>query len=109
MGLLVLSYIRFGVSVVVPIVGLVGLLVPGFYLRFRTGRRLKQMNNQLVDVLGLMGNSLKAGHSLPQTLELISRDARAPSGRMKPGKKFTITTPPFWATSFRTSSGTLRG
>src|SRR2546430_17523287 len=60
--LLVLSYIRFGVSVVVPIVGLVGLLVPGFYLRIRTGRRLKQMNDQHVGLLSMMGNSLDDGH-----------------------------------------------
>jgi tight adherence protein B len=73
-----LAYARFGVSPVLPVAGFLGLLVPGFYLKFRIGRRLKRMNNQLVDVLGLMANSLKAGHSLPQTLELISRDARPP-------------------------------
>jgi len=76
--LLVLAYLRFGVSLVLPVVAVVGLLTPGFYVKFRIGRRLKQMNGQLVDVLSLMANSLKAGHSLPQTLELISRDARPP-------------------------------
>jgi len=71
-------WLRFGVSLVVPIGAVVAVLLPGLYLKFRTGRRLKQLNNQLVDVLSLMANSLKAGHSLPQTLELIARDARPP-------------------------------
>ena len=78
LGLALLAYLRFGVSVVVPIAAVLGMLLPGFYVRFLTGRRLKQLNGQLVDVLSLMANSLRAGHSLPQTLELISRDARPP-------------------------------
>ena len=35
--------------------------------------------------------------------------SRAPSGVMKPEKKLTITTPPFFFNSRSTSSGTLRG
>jgi tight adherence protein B len=76
--LALLCLLRFGVGLV-PIVGaLIGLMAPGFYLKFRTGRRLKRLNNQLIDVLSLMSNSLKAGHSLPQTLDLIAKDSRPP-------------------------------
>ena len=77
-GLAFLCYLRFGFSPVVLVGLLGGLLAPGLYVRFVTGRRLKQLNSQLVDVLSLMANSLRAGHSLPQTLELISRDSRPP-------------------------------
>jgi tight adherence protein B len=73
-----LCLFRFGVSVVIPIGAVIGMVLPGFYLKFRISRRLKQLNEQLVDVLSLMSNSLKAGHALPQTLELISRNARPP-------------------------------
>jgi tight adherence protein B len=73
-----LALVRFGVSLVIPIAAVIGMVLPGFYLKFRIGRRLKQLNEQLVDVLSLMANSLKAGHALPQTIELISRNARAP-------------------------------
>jgi tight adherence protein B len=73
-----LALLRFGVSVVIPIAALIGMVLPGFYLRLRIGRRLKKLNEQLVDVLSLMANSLKAGHALPQTLELISKNARPP-------------------------------
>ena len=76
--LAVLAFLRFGVSPLVPIAAVLGYLAPGLYVKFRTGRRLKQLNVQLVDILSLMSNSMKAGHSLPQTLDLISKDARPP-------------------------------
>jgi tight adherence protein B len=73
-----LAFLRFGVSILVPVAALLGYVAPNLYVKFRTGRRLKQLNAQLVDVLALMSNSMKAGHSLPQTLDLISKDARPP-------------------------------
>jgi tight adherence protein B len=73
-----LAFLRFGVSIFVPVAALLGYLAPGLYVKFRTGRRLKQLNTQLVDVLSLMSNSMKAGHSLPQTLDLISKDSKPP-------------------------------
>jgi tight adherence protein B len=73
-----ICFFRFGVSIAVPIGAVLGLLVPGMYVKFRMGRRLKRLNNQLVDVLSLMANSMKAGHSLPQTLDVIAKDARPP-------------------------------
>jgi tight adherence protein B len=76
--LALLCLIRFGPGPVVVVAAVVGLLLPGLYVRIRTGRRLKRLNGQLVDVLGLMANSLKAGHALPQTLELVARDAGPP-------------------------------
>jgi tight adherence protein B len=66
------------VSIAVPIAAVLGYVAPGLYVKFRTGRRLKELNGQLVDTLSLMSNSMKAGHSLPQTLDLISKDARPP-------------------------------
>jgi tight adherence protein B len=76
--LALVSLLRFGVSFPVPIAAVVGLLVPGFFVRFRIKSRLKHLNRQLGDVLSLMANSLKAGHALPQTLEVIAKEARPP-------------------------------
>jgi tight adherence protein B len=73
-----LFFLRFGVSILVPVAALIGYVLPSLYVKFRTGRRLKQLNGQLVDVLSLMANSMKAGHSLPQSLDLISKDSRPP-------------------------------
>jgi len=77
-ALALLAFLRFGVSFFVLVAALLGYVTPSLYLKFRTGRRLKQLNNQLVDVLSLMANSMKAGHSFPQTLDLISKDSRPP-------------------------------
>ncbi len=76
--LLLLGFARFGLSLVVPVAAALGLLVPGFYLRYRIRSRLKRLNDQLPDVLSLMANSLKAGHALPQSLEVIARESRPP-------------------------------
>ena len=76
--LLLFSFVRFGPSLVVPVAAVLGLLLPGFYVRYRIRSRLKHLNDQLPDVLSLMANSLKAGHALPQTLEVIAREARPP-------------------------------
>jgi tight adherence protein B len=74
----IICFLRFGVSIAVPIGAVLGVLIPGMYVKFRMKRRLKRLNNQLVDVLNLMSNSMKAGHSLPQTLDVISKDTRPP-------------------------------
>jgi tight adherence protein B len=73
-----ICFLRFGLSIAIPIGAVLGVLIPGMYVKFRMKRRLKRLNNQLVDVLNLMSNSMKAGHSLPQTLAVISKDARPP-------------------------------
>jgi tight adherence protein B len=57
---------------------LVGWIIPAFYLKFKAKRRQKKFVNQLGDTIGLMANSLRAGYSLLQTMELISRETPAP-------------------------------
>jgi tight adherence protein B len=76
LGLIALA--RFQVSLAVPVAAVLGLLLPGLFVRFRMNRRLKHLNSQLSDVLSLMANSLKAGHALPQTLEVIAAESRPP-------------------------------
>jgi tight adherence protein B len=56
----------------------VGWMVPQLYLARRANKRQRQFVNQLGDTIGLMANSLRAGYSLLQTLELISRESPAP-------------------------------
>jgi len=73
-----LALLRFGVSLAVPPAAVLGLLLPGLYVRFRIQRRLRHLNGQLSDVLTLMANALKAGHALPQALEVIANESRPP-------------------------------
>ncbi len=48
------------------------------YLSLRAKRRQKKFLGQLGDTIGLMANSLRAGYSLLQTMELISKETPSP-------------------------------
>jgi tight adherence protein B len=60
------------------LLAILGWAIPSLYLSFRAGRRKKAFVNQLGDTIGLMANSLRAGYSLLQTMELVSREAPSP-------------------------------
>jgi tight adherence protein B len=57
---------------------LLGIWAPRFYLRMRQRRRLKQFSQQLPDTITLLANSLRAGSSFLQGIELVTREARPP-------------------------------
>src|SRR5262249_16423346 len=67
-----------------PISGLVGLVVgyfgPRFYVGRRIGGRLDAFNKQLPDTITLISNSLRAGSSFLQSIELVSRESPPPMG-----------------------------
>jgi tight adherence protein B len=60
------------------VMAVLGSFIPMFYLSFRAKKRKKAFVNQLGDTIGLMANSLRAGYSLLQTMELISRESPSP-------------------------------
>ncbi len=55
-----------------------GLLFPRYYLRYRQGKRVKPFATQLPDTITLLANSLRAGSSFLQGLELVTREGRPP-------------------------------
>lgn len=57
---------------------LVGLYFPRFYLKRRQKRRLAAFAQQLPDTITLLANSLRAGSSFLQGIELVTREARPP-------------------------------
>jgi len=57
-----------------------GYLIPGFYVKYRIGQRLKKFNNQLGDTLTLLSNALKAGYSFAQAIDTVAKNAIAPIG-----------------------------
>lgn len=67
--------------VVAVIVGLAAFATPTIVVRFLKWRRDKKFGVQLVDALVAMGNSLRAGHSLPAAFELIARETENPMGQ----------------------------
>lgn len=61
--------------------GLLGFLLPVAVLRFLGGRRQKQFNSQLPDMLQLLAGSLRAGYSLVQGVDAVSQEVDGPMGR----------------------------
>jgi tight adherence protein B len=57
---------------------LVGFFAPILYLKRQQGRRLNKFDNQLADMLNLMVNGLRAGYSIMQALESVSRELPPP-------------------------------
>jgi tight adherence protein B len=76
----VAGFIFPGFQNIVALIGvfLLGLYLPRFYLKYRQGRRLKQFGVQLPDTITLLANSLRAGSSFLQGIELVTREARPP-------------------------------
>ena len=57
---------------------LLGLYAPRWYLKRRQAKRLKSFADQLPDTITLLANSLRAGSSFLQGMELVTREARPP-------------------------------
>src|SRR5437879_6482022 len=86
-------YIRFGLSLGLaavllllrdPLSALVGALLgyflPRMWVGRRIGSRLNAFNKQLPDTIVLLSNSLRAGSSFLQSIELVSRESPSPMG-----------------------------
>jgi tight adherence protein B len=71
-----------GMKIFALLVGTVlGVLLPAVVLRFLAGRRAKQFETQLPDVLSLVASSLSTGFSLLQALDAVSKDAADPAAK----------------------------
>lgn len=64
--------------VALVLVALAGLWAPRLFLKRRQARRLKAFADQLPDTITLLANSLRAGSSFLQGMELVTREARPP-------------------------------
>ncbi len=58
--------------------GLIGLWFPRLYLKRRQAKRLKLFKDQLPDTITLLANSLRAGSSFLQGIELVTREGQPP-------------------------------
>ncbi len=56
----------------------IGAYAPKFQLKRRAGKRLKEFNEQLPDTITLLSNSLRAGSSFLQGMDLVKREAGGP-------------------------------
>ena len=73
------AFVRWGV-IQALIAAVLGYLIPGMYVKYRIGRRLRAFNNQLGDTLTLLSNALKAGYSFAQAIDTVAKNAVPPIG-----------------------------
>ena len=76
--MVLIGFLRFGVSVAVPVLGVVGYVLPALYLRNRRGRRLRKFEAGLPRAMELIANSMKAGQSVAQALSAVTENAGPP-------------------------------
>ncbi len=72
----------FGVNPFNAAIGLglsvIGYMLPAMWVSGRKKKRIAKINQQLVDFLGLVSNSLKSGYGLMQSFEFASRQMQPP-------------------------------
>ncbi len=68
-----------GQIIIVGLLGAgVGMMIPRFYVRKQQENRLVKFSEQLPDMLGLVVNGLRAGFSIMQALEAVSKELPPP-------------------------------
>ena len=79
---LVIPPLVFGIKPFNIVIGLglavVGYMLPAMWVNGKRKRRITKINQQLVDLLGLVSNSLKSGYGLMQSFEFASRQMQPP-------------------------------
>ena len=78
---MLVGLVRFGFPggiIQIAALGIVGYLLPGIYVKYRIGRRLRAFNGQLGDTLTLLSNALKAGYSFAQAIDTVAKNAVPP-------------------------------
>jgi tight adherence protein B len=73
-----IGLLRFGISLPVVVVAIIGFALPALYLRNRRGHRLAQFEEGLPRAMELMANSMKAGQSVTQSLRSVTDNASSP-------------------------------
>lgn len=62
------------------VLGVVGYMAPSKWLTNKRNKRIERINAQLVDMLGMVSNSIKSGYGLMQSLEFAGSQLPAPLG-----------------------------
>lgn len=78
-GVGLIAFLVGGRLLVSALIGaVIGALIPGIYVRSQQSRRLVRFNDQLPDMLNLVVNGLRAGYSILQAMEAVSKELPAP-------------------------------
>lgn len=81
-GVALLASFFFGGNRIMMLIGLlVGMRLPGMYIRYAGTRRINRFNDQLGDTLNLWVNALRSGYSVLQGMETIATELPPPVSR----------------------------
>ncbi|WP_174733633.1 type II secretion system F family protein [Mesobacillus harenae] len=58
----------------------IGFAIPQFYMKRKRKKRLELLSHQLIDLLGMMANSMRAGFSFLQAMQLVGNEVPDPLG-----------------------------
>jgi tight adherence protein B len=73
-----IGFVVFGGISQALLLSFVSLMIPGFMIRRKKKARLNQINGQIGDCLTVMTNSLRAGYSFQQALDLVGKEMNGP-------------------------------
>ncbi len=69
------SVFNLGIAV---LLAFVGYMLPAAWINGKRKKRMDRINAQMVDMLGMVSNSLKSGYGLMQSMEFAARQIHAP-------------------------------
>ncbi|WHY76777.1 type II secretion system F family protein [Neobacillus sp. WH10] len=73
--------ILFGLSWYICAISIIiGYFIPKYHLKRKRKKRLNLLSYQLIEVLGIMANSLRAGFSFMQAMQLVGKEVPDPLG-----------------------------
>jgi tight adherence protein B len=71
-------YKGFGLVFMVLLTGAIGFIIPNIYLSFRIQNIKNRLSRQVGDMILLLSNYLRAGHSFIRSVELVSWEMQSP-------------------------------
>lgn len=78
LGLGVVGFVIFQNILLAILVAIFGFFLPRFYLRYRQNQRLSAFNRMLADGIAMIANSLRAGYSFQQSLDVVATEMPDP-------------------------------
>jgi tight adherence protein B len=74
----IIGFMLFGGISQALLLGIIGLWIPGMLVKQKKRARLNKLNEQISDSITVMTNSLRAGYSFQQALDLVGREMSGP-------------------------------
>jgi len=78
MAVFLISYFLIQKLIICIPLMIAGFFLPGFYVNYRNKQKLSAFNNGLIEVINILINSLRAGNSLFQSLEIVTQNSKPP-------------------------------